>query len=76
MWPGRLTRPCAPRVSCSSPGTASPPGVRARTRAVAREFFALPAGVKARYATTVGGRGWLHTSEANGYAEGTPTRRT
>ena len=55
-------------------GHGVPPGVRARTRAVAREFFALPAGVKARYATTVGGRGWLPPgAEANGYAEGTPT---
>jgi isopenicillin N synthase-like dioxygenase len=49
-------------------------GSRARTRAVAREFFALPPEVKARYATTVGGRGWLPPgAEANGYAEGTPT---
>lgn len=53
-------------------GHGVPAGVRAR--AVAREFFALPAEVKARYATTVGGRGWLPPgAEANGYAEGTPT---
>jgi len=34
----------------------------------------LPAAVKARYATQVGGRGWLPPgAEANGYAEGTET---
>jgi len=55
-------------------GHGVPAEVRARTRAVAREFFALPTAVKARYATTVGGRGWLPPgAEANGYAEGTPT---
>ena len=55
-------------------GHGVPAETRARTRAVAREFFALPADVKARYATTVGGRGWLPPgAEANGYAEGTPT---
>jgi isopenicillin N synthase-like dioxygenase len=48
--------------------------LRDDTRAVAREFFALPEDVKRRYATTVGGRGWLPPgAEANGYAEGTPT---
>ena len=48
--------------------------LRAAPRAVAREFFALPEDVKRRYATTVGGRGWLPPgAEANGYAEGTPT---
>src|ERR1700716_153927 len=36
-----------------------PADVRARTRSVAREFFALPAEVKARYAIAVGGRGWV-----------------
>jgi isopenicillin N synthase-like dioxygenase len=51
-----------------------PADVRAGTRAVAREFFALPAEVKARYAIAVGGRGWIPPgAEANGYAEGTPT---
>ena len=51
-----------------------PAGVRAQTRAAAREFFALPAEVKARYAITVGGRGWIPPgAEANGYAEGTAT---
>ena len=51
-----------------------PADLRAQTRAVAREFFALPAEVKARYAIAVGGRGWIPPgAEANGYAEGTPT---
>lgn len=51
-----------------------PRTARARTRAAAREFFALPAEVKARYAITVGGRGWIPPgAEANGYAEGTAT---
>ena len=50
------------------------PELRARVRAHARAFFALPAGVKQRYAVTVGGRGWLPPGvEANGYAEGTET---
>jgi isopenicillin N synthase-like dioxygenase len=50
------------------------PGLRAETRRAAHEFFALPASVKAAYAVTVGGRGWLPTGvEANGYAEGTET---
>lgn len=48
--------------------------LRARTRSVAREFFALPEEVKARYSTVVGGRGWLPPGvEANGLAEGTVT---
>ena len=39
-----------------------------------REFFALPDDVKARYASRVGGRGWLAIgAEANGYSEGTET---
>jgi isopenicillin N synthase-like dioxygenase len=51
-----------------------PAAVRAQTRATAREFFALPAEAKARYAITVGGRGWIPPgAEANGYAEGTAT---
>ena len=55
-------------------GHGIPAGLRAATRAAARDFFALPADVKARYAATVGGRGWLPTGvEANGYAEGTET---
>ena len=55
-------------------GHGMPDEVRTRTRATAREFFALPAAVKARYATRVGGRGWLPPgAEANGYAEGTAT---
>ena len=55
-------------------GHGVPDEVRARTRATARKFFALPAAVMARYATQVGGRGWLPPgAEANGYAEGTET---
>jgi isopenicillin N synthase-like dioxygenase len=49
-------------------------GLRARVRAGARAFFALPHETKQRYAVTVGGRGWLPPGvEANGYAEGTAT---
>jgi isopenicillin N synthase-like dioxygenase len=48
------------------------PELRARTRARAREFFALDAEQKQRYAVSVGGRGWLPPGvEANAYAEGT-----
>jgi isopenicillin N synthase-like dioxygenase len=55
-------------------GHGVPGDLRARARAVAREFFALSPEVKARYATAVGGRGWIPPgAEANGYAEGTPT---
>jgi isopenicillin N synthase-like dioxygenase len=55
-------------------GHGIPARVRAQARAAAREFFALPAAVKARYAAAVGGRGWIPPgAEANGYAEGTPT---
>jgi isopenicillin N synthase-like dioxygenase len=47
---------------------------RARVRAQARQFFALPPETKRRYAVTVAGRGWLPPGvEANGYAEGTET---
>jgi len=43
-------------------------GLRADIRAVAARFFALPAAVKATYATSVGGRGWIPPgSEANAY---------
>lgn len=44
----------------------------ARTRALAREFFALPAATKQRYAVSpVDGRGWLSSGvEANAYSEG------
>ncbi|MBX7456424.1 isopenicillin N synthase family oxygenase [Mycolicibacterium sp. 3033] len=46
----------------------------ADVRAAAREFFALPAPVKSRYAVPVGGHGWIGPgAEANGYAEGTET---
>ncbi|MFG3171502.1 isopenicillin N synthase family dioxygenase [Streptomyces sp. NPDC048200] len=48
--------------------------LRVRIREAARAFFALPAATKQRYATEVGGRGWLGPgAEANGYAEGTET---
>ncbi|MBX9152168.1 MULTISPECIES: isopenicillin N synthase family oxygenase [Rhodococcus] len=37
-------------------------------RAAAKEFFSLPADTKAKYATTVGGRGWLPSGkEANSF---------
>src|SRR5260370_42082077 len=55
-------------------GHGVPDDLRARVRAQARAFFALPAKTKQRYAVTVAGRGWLPTGvEANGYAEGTQT---
>jgi isopenicillin N synthase-like dioxygenase len=55
-------------------GHGVPDELRARVRAQARTFFALPDEVKRRYAVTVGGRGWLPPGvEANGYAEGTQT---
>ncbi|HEX5298243.1 MAG TPA: 2-oxoglutarate and iron-dependent oxygenase domain-containing protein, partial [Streptosporangiaceae bacterium] len=55
-------------------GHGVPDELRARVRAQARTFFALPAETKRRYAVTVGGRGWLPPGvEANGYAEGTET---
>ena len=55
-------------------GHGVPDDLRTRVRAGARAFFALPPGVKQRYAVTVGGRGWLPPGvEANGYAEGTQT---
>jgi isopenicillin N synthase-like dioxygenase len=55
-------------------GHGVPEALPARLRAASREFFAQPADIKARYAVTVGGRGWLPPGvEANGYAEGTAT---
>ncbi|MDN3352027.1 2-oxoglutarate and iron-dependent oxygenase domain-containing protein [Actinomadura sp. DC4] len=55
-------------------GHGVPAGPRERIREAAGRFFALPEEVKARYAATVGERGWLPPGvEANGYAEGTPT---
>ena len=55
-------------------GHGVPDEMRARVRAQARQFFALPAEAKQRYAVTVAGRGWLPPGvEANGYAEGTET---
>jgi len=55
-------------------GHGVPDEMRARVRAQARQFFALPPETKQRYAVTVAGRGWLPPGvEANGYAEGTET---
>jgi isopenicillin N synthase-like dioxygenase len=55
-------------------GHGVPGDLRARLRAAARAFFALPGEVKQRYAVTVAGRGWLPPGvEANAYAEGTQT---
>lgn len=49
-------------------------GLRAEARAAAREFFALPRSVKARYAGTGGGRGWLSSGiETAALGEGTAT---
>ena len=46
----------------------------AAVRNAARSFFSLPAELKARYAVSVQGRGWLPPGvEANGYSEGTAT---
>ncbi|GGT04878.1 oxidoreductase [Streptomyces tanashiensis] len=49
-----------------------PSELRDRTRAVAREFFRLPADVKGRSSIAFGGRGWIapRFAEAEGY-EGT-----
>jgi isopenicillin N synthase-like dioxygenase len=45
-----------------------PPGLRQRIREEAARFFALPAGRKAKYATPVGGRGWIpQGGEANSF---------
>ena len=45
-----------------------PAALRERIRAEARAFFTLPAGQKARYATPVGGRGWIpQGGEANAF---------
>jgi isopenicillin N synthase-like dioxygenase len=55
-------------------GHGVPGEMRARVRAGARAFFALPRESKQRYAVTVAGRGWLPPGvEADGYAEGTAT---
>lgn len=50
------------------------PSLARDVRAAARQFFALPEHVKARYSVPVGGHGWIGPgAEANGYAEGTET---
>jgi len=55
-------------------GHGVPSSTRAAARAAAREFFAMPAEAKARYAVGVGGRGWLPPgAEANAGAEGVAT---
>ncbi|QWF84542.1 isopenicillin N synthase family dioxygenase [Amycolatopsis sp. CA-230715] len=55
-------------------GHGVPSDLRARVRELARRFFSLEHATKAKYAVSVGGRGWLPPGvEANGYAEGTAT---
>jgi isopenicillin N synthase-like dioxygenase len=55
-------------------GHGVPSAARSAVRSSAREFFALPADTKQKYAVTVAGRGWLPPGvEANGYSEGTET---
>lgn len=55
-------------------GHGVPDELRDRTRALARDFFALPAATKSRYTVKVGGRGWLPPgAEANAGAEGAQT---
>lgn len=50
-----------------------PAGERDQVRAAARRFFSLPDSIKARYATAVGGRGWIPPGrEANAYYGVTP----
>ncbi|AFA75971.1 oxidoreductase, 2OG-Fe(II) oxygenase superfamily [Gordonia polyisoprenivorans VH2] len=47
------------------------PALRTRVRSASRSFFALSPDVKARYATMVGGRGWIPPGkEANGFLLG------
>ena len=57
--PRRSTRRSRTSGSSWSPGTASRPPRVPPCAPAAREFFALPAAVKQRYAVTVAGRGWL-----------------
>ena len=55
-------------------GHGVPAELAADVRAAARTFFALPRELKAPYAVSVQGRGWLPPGvEANGYSEGTET---
>jgi isopenicillin N synthase-like dioxygenase len=54
-------------------GHGEPPGARDELRLAARRFFALGEATKSRYATTVGGRGWVPPGrEANAYYGATP----
>src|ERR1700761_761772 len=49
-------------------GHGVPEDLRARIRTEASTFFALPAAAKRRYATPVGGRGWIpQGGEANSF---------
>ncbi|MDT4924376.1 MAG: hypothetical protein QOG01_2089 [Pseudonocardiales bacterium] len=55
-------------------GHGVPQSARDAVRAASRRFFGLAPELKAPYAVTVAGRGWLPPGvEANGYAEGTET---
>lgn len=55
-------------------GHGIPASLARQVRAAARSFFALPEDVKAAYAATIAGRGWLPPGvEANAYSEGTET---
>lgn len=50
------------------------PEMISAARTAGKAFFALPLDQKTKYATKVGGRGWLAIgAEANGYSEGTET---
>jgi isopenicillin N synthase-like dioxygenase len=55
-------------------GHGIPASLAGQVRSAARSFFALPEDVKAAYAATIAGRGWLPPGvEANAYSEGTET---
>ena len=50
------------------------PEMISAARTAGKAFFALPLDQNTKYATKVGGRGWLAMgAEANGYSEGTET---
>lgn len=53
-------------------GHGVPDGLATRVRAEGQRFFGLAPSTKQRYASTVGGRGWLGIgAEANAFSEGT-----